>query len=237
MKKLTVFLVFAMLSFSLYAQNYGEIHGRLIDETTQEPVRFAGVFTEYGSQIIGTTSDEDGRFKLKPLNPGTYTVSISVVSHRQKKITGIDVTPNKITFLNEIPLSNNTFAVTDIVAHKNPLIRPDDPSAIVMLAAEFEHSALIKSPAKLIASMSSEIQVNEAGQFLVRGSRPGSSATFIDGVKVVNGIGSMPGAAIKSLTVYTGGIPAKYGDITGGAVVIETKSYFDFYNEYMAGKR
>jgi len=25
-------------------------------------------------------------------------------------------------------------------------------------------------------------------------------------------------------------VPAKYGDVTGGVIVIETKNYFDLYN-------
>jgi hypothetical protein len=29
------------------------------------------------------------------------------------------------------------------------------------------------------------------------------------------------------MRVYSGGIPAKYGDCSGGVIVIETKSYFD----------
>jgi hypothetical protein len=56
--------------------------------------------------------------------------------------------------------------------------------------------------------------------------------TFIDGVKVVAGeVPNVPSTAIQNLTVYTGGIPAKYGDMTGGVVVIETKGYMDFYRE------
>jgi outer membrane receptor protein involved in Fe transport len=40
----------------------------------------------------------------------------------------------------------------------------------------------------------------------------------------------IPSSAIGSISVYTGGLPAKYGDTTGGVVVIETKSYMDLYN-------
>jgi hypothetical protein len=42
---------------------------------------------------------------------------------------------------------------------------------------------------------------------------------------------NIPGRAIGSIIAYSGGIPAKYGDFTGGVVVIETKSYFDWLVE------
>ena len=41
----------------------------------------------------------------------------------------------------------------------------------------------------------------------------------------------VPPDAINSMTVYTGGLPARYGDVTGGVVAIETKSYFDLYQQ------
>jgi hypothetical protein len=33
------------------------------------------------------------------------------------------------------------------------------------------------------------------------------------------------------MVIYTGGIPAKYGDTMGGVVVLETKGYFDLLRE------
>jgi hypothetical protein len=37
-----------------------------------------------------------------------------------------------------------------------------------------------------------------------------------------------PSMAIGSIMVYTGGVPSKYGDYSGGVVVVETMSYFDW---------
>ncbi len=116
-----------------------------------------------------------------------------------------------------------------MVGHK--LIDVDEPNTLVIKSAELKHNALIKNPAKLIGSLTPELKTDENGQFIVRGSRAGSTATYIDGMRLTGGLGNFPGSAIKSISVYTGGVPAKYGDITGGVVVIETKSYFDyFYN-------
>jgi hypothetical protein len=36
---------------------------------------------------------------------------------------------------------------------------------------------------------------------------------------------TIPSSGISSLSVYTGGMPAKYGDTTGGVIVIQTKNY------------
>jgi outer membrane receptor protein involved in Fe transport len=62
-------------------------------------------------------------------------------------------------------------------------------------------------------------------------------AYYVDGVKVT---GTNPGVspdAISRVSVYTGGLPACYGDVTGGVVAIETKSYFDLYQQRNAANR
>ncbi len=71
----------------------------------------------------------------------------------------------------------------------------------------------------------------EIGQIIVR------IGDYIDGVKQDDNLRGVPGSSIGSLTVYVGGVPAKYGDVTGGVVVIETKSYFDLYNQWKNTQR
>jgi len=53
----------------------------------------------------------------------------------------------------------------------------------------------------------------------------------VDGVKLGARLSAVPNEAINSFSVYTGGVPAKYGDVTGGIVAIETKSYFDLWQQ------
>jgi hypothetical protein len=56
---------------------------------------------------------------------------------------------------------------------------------------------------------------------------------MVDGVKTST-VGAVPGCSIGRMMVYTGGLPAKYGDTLGGVVVMESKSYFDLYRKYQA---
>jgi outer membrane receptor protein involved in Fe transport len=85
----------------------------------------------------------------------------------------------------------------------------------------------------MLANSNSEITKTENNQLIIRGSRAGDVIYYVDGVKM-NTMQSIPGAAIGGMTVFTGGVPAKYGDTTGGVVVLETKSYFDLYYAWKA---
>ena len=51
---------------------------------------------------------------------------------------------------------------------------------------------------------------------------------YIDGIKV-RGSTSLPKSAIEEVSVMTGGVPANYGDATGGIISITTRGASRFY--------
>jgi hypothetical protein len=234
-------LAIALLSSTIAAgQNLGEIQGSVLDEQG-EPLPYANVVTDRGDGLIGTTTDDRGRFILKPLVPGTYTVRISFVGLLTKEITGVQVNPDKITFLKgEVLLANNTLPIHTVVGRRwePPLIDPEEPSKLTIIAAQFEDNPQRKNPVALIASTSPDIYKSpNSDELYFRGSRSDAMAYYVDGVKVTDGLSGVPPAGIASITMYTGGLPARYGDVTGGVVAIETKSYFDLYMQHQAGLR
>lgn len=77
-----------------------------------------------------------------------------------------------------------------------------------------------------IVKLNSGVNVNENNEISIRGSRPTATRIMVDGV--YSNV-TVPTTSIKYVKVYTGGIPAKYGDTSGGVIVIETKGYFDSY--------
>jgi outer membrane receptor protein involved in Fe transport len=81
--------------------------------------------------------------------------------------------------------------------------------------------------------MSSDVKVSEDGELMFRGSRKGDMIYMMDGIKS-NAVSAIPSCAIGRVMVYTGGLPAKYGDTLGGVVIMETKSYFDLYRRWEA---
>ncbi len=228
MKTILTTLAASLISIISFSQSFGEIHGILKDYQTGEPMAFATVSTEYGGKLIGETTDIDGRFKLKPLHPGTYDLQFKYLGYDTKTIQGIEVTPGKIYVLGEVQLATNN-ELPIFVVEGIKLFDKDRPNAMVIKDIDLKHNPLLKNPAKLIGSLTPELKTDENGMFLVRGGRPGTSITMIDGIKITGAMGNIPGSAIKTITVHTGGVPAKYGDLTGGVVVIETKSYFDYF--------
>ena len=98
--------------------------------------------------------------------------------------------------------------------------------------AELMETPLARSPLDFIASLGDGIVQQDAGQPLyIRGGRADAVKYIIDGMNVRDGI-NVPSRGIGEISVYTSGIPAKYGDVLSGVIVVETKSYFDLYNAH-----
>ena len=122
-----------------------------------------------------------------------------------------------------------------IITYKPKLI-DQDVQKIMIKTEDIGHSLNVRNPKELFASMNSDIIIQEGtSDVIIRGSRPGDAIYYVDGVKSrdLNGV---PGVAIGSMMGYSGGIPAKYGDTTGGVIALETKSYFDLYYAWLAGQ-
>ena len=79
----------------------GTLQGTVKDKKTGEPLPFVSVVVENrGTRVAGGQTDFDGVFKISPIEPGTFDVTVSYVGYQPMKQTGVIVSSNKITFLN-----------------------------------------------------------------------------------------------------------------------------------------
>jgi outer membrane cobalamin receptor len=97
------------------------------------------------------------------------------------------------------------------------------PTMIVLDSDEIEHS-VTRDVVDMVANTTGVYQKEEGGSINVRGARENSTIYVVDGIRMFGDF-SLPRNAIEEITVITGGIPAQFGDATGGVVLITTKSY------------
>ena len=216
--------------------SYGEIRGRVWEDSTKafgQPG--ANVFIKVGGEILGAATDVDGRFVIKPVSPGSYNLTVTFIG-KDTIMKPITVNPNMASFENDLVMTEGGITIGTgvvITSYREKLINPEETSVKSISYKDLKNNPNLRSPKKLLQTMTTDIVVSENGKdAYVRGGRSDATIYFVDGVKMST-IGNVPGAAIGSMTVYTGGVPAKYGDTTSGVVILETKSYFDLYNEWL----
>lgn len=232
-KQLTCTALAFMFVICIKAQSFGEIHGRIVDNGGK-PIPGVIVTAGNGTDLIGTAADSAGRFKLKPLRPGSYDVLSFMNGLDSVKVAGVVVEPEKIVRIKDVVMKESVTMLGDvtIVEYIVPLIRFDGDNLQTITAEEIKNMPTANGGkiSQMVASMSSDIKPAQNGEDLYfRGSRAGSILYFIDGVKSRESNITIPSSGISSLSVYTGGVPAKYGDTTGGVIVVETKSYLEEY--------
>ena len=232
------FLLFMALCNIASAQ-WGEIKGIVTDNDTKATIPGANVYVESKGMKIGAATDMDGKFTIKPLPAGIYNLYVSFTGYTTLTLTSINVNPDKITFMKEIFLKPNAelIAEIEVIEYVNPLINIEDPGKMTLLAVDLLKLPDNKNLVGLLTSITTDIKTSDDGkQVYFRGARSGSEAYYVDGVLVSSLANALPGMAIGSITAYTGGIPAQYGDVTGGVVIIESKSYFDLYNQFLSNQ-
>ncbi|MBA3899724.1 MAG: carboxypeptidase-like regulatory domain-containing protein, partial [Bacteroidetes bacterium] len=194
------------------------------------------VWVESGGNKIGAITDLDGKFTIKPLQPGIYNLSVSFISYQSHMLGGVTVNAGKITFLDDINLKTSAKDIGEvvIVEYKDKLIVHEQPGKMTIRGDAMNQMPDNRNLVGMLATITTDIKVSDNGDVYVRGSRSGTEAYYIDGVLVSRINGNVPALSIGSMTVYTGGIPAQYGDVTSGVIVIETKGYFELYNQRQA---
>lgn len=220
------------------AQSFGEIKGRVLD-AVGEPAFNAVVETTSGGTRVATMSDDEGRFTLKPLPPGAYTVRFSSPEFKTIEVNGVLVSADQISYVDDVKASALVLGDFEIVYTRwePPLIDRDIPGRTTLFHTQFRKDPTRKNPVTLASTMTPGVYKSPTSDELYfKGSRSDAMVYFVDGVKM-SSLKGVPPDAINSMSVYTGGVPAKYGDFTGGVIAIETKTYFDLYQQRQAGIR
>lgn len=209
---------------ALEAQN-GAIKGQVKNDD-HLPVFGATVkLLQGGSLIGGAVTDEEGKYTIKPLNAGNYEVFVSSTETQTKHVTGVRVSGEKTTYV-DVSVSTNTLEIVDVIAYKAATIEKTYMNIKEISADDFQHMAIPRGDVgQAVLAVTAEAMEDSNGDIHFRGSRGEASAYYVDGVRSP-GISGVAALSVENVSVITGGIPAQYGDVTSGVVIVTTKDYF-----------
>lgn len=246
MKKRLLTLVWTLVYTgvqTLFAQSNGALMGHVADEEKQPvPGAMITLVTIESHVAFGGAADPDGRYRINGIAAGSYDVHFKMQGKAELIKKRVIINPDKISVLDVVlkdsSLMGNALIIEDYAV---PLIDPDGGTFTTLTAKEMTHlpSAHGGNIKKIVMGMLSDVKSSANGEELYfRGSRAGSVLYYIDGVKVRENVPNIPSSGIATISVYTGGMPATYGDTTGGVVVINTKSFVqEYYQKLNASKK
>lgn len=216
-------------------QSLGEVTGTVVEYGTTIPAVDARIYIVDGTRIYQARADMDGEFRISAIPAGEYSLNILYHADTMSNIR-INVPMDGIARMGVVQFEGKITELigADVFANSDEMKLIDGNLPVTKITAkEISQSAVKFNVKDLITSMTSNVQQTADGQLVFRGARKGDMIYMIDGVKTSDP-GSIPSVSIGYMMVYTGGLPAKYGDTLGGVVVIESKSYFDLYRAWEA---
>ncbi len=229
-------LTLGFLNYGYSQTGTGGIKGKVLDSETGEPLPFVNVVVEQSGRIVtGGSTDFDGKFFIKPLPAGTFDLKVKFLGYAPLLKKGVIVNADKITFADmNMKSSAIEMETYEVVSYKVPLISKDNTSSGSTIGGEDMDKMATRSVAGIAQQVGGVVSSDDGnGSLNFRGARSDANYYFIDGIKVRAAANSLPQSAIEQVSVTTGGIPAQYGDVTGGVVSITTKGAASTYGGSM----
>ena len=227
-----VFLLFLLTPFA-NAQDFGEIHGRVQEAANGEALPGANVQVQ--GTVLGGITDLNGRFIIKRVPVGKYTLRVSFVGYQTAHVA-VRVKADSISRVS-FSLQTSTIAIADVIVTASR--RPEEiQTAVVSVSALTTSEAMRRNPLRIDAALESVPGVNLVGENVnVRNSTGytrglGSRVLILlDGVPALTSdLGNMnwdilPVTDFERIEVIKGPSSALYGSFAlGGVINIITKA-------------
>jgi hypothetical protein len=225
---------------SLAAQGTtGKIEGTVKDQSGT-PIAGAQVFI-VGSAFQATT-DETGYFFLNNVPAGVVTVRAQYIGYTPNEVRNVRVLAGQTMTVNPV-LEQRAIELTGITVtvEQNPMVPRDQVTSKPIVQGETIQELPVDAVSQVLRLQPGVVEGSRG--LSIRGSRPGTEATYIDGVLVRNYQGAFGGIygttglatnigtaatvgtnAVQEVSVTTGAVGAAYGEAEGGVIALVTRA-------------
>lgn len=234
-----ILVLLCVLVLPLRAQK-SSITGTITDARTGETL--IGVNVLVKGTYYGAATGVDGRYTIREVNPGEYTLVISLIGYKKIQKTGVDISAGqKLTLDFEMEETILTMDEAVVIIGQKPLMDIEETASSRTVTAEDIEVAVIENVTDVVSQQTGVVKSDEG--IHIRGGRAYENAFLLDGISVqdpLSGTGfglQLSAASIQELEVITGGFNAEYGQATSGIVNVKTKDATERYSLYLAHKR
>ncbi len=205
----------------------GVIRGTVRDKQSGKPLVSATV--RIPGTYYGAFTDYNGRFIIRRVEPGEYTLEIRYVGYKTVQKTGIRVRSGDTIIVN-VAMEPVTISLGKevVVIGKKPLVDVEETQSIQIIERETLQHMPVEKISEVLTLQAGIVEQNR--EIHIRGSRGYEVAYLLDGVSVqdpLSGTGfglHLSASAVETMEVITGGINPEFGQTTAGVINIKTRS-------------
>jgi outer membrane receptor protein involved in Fe transport len=224
--KMMLCLILLFTAAVCFPQPKGTISGKISDAANGETLPGVNVLVK--GTYYGAATDMDGNFTIPNVNPGTYTVEVSMIGYKQVQNTEVRVVSDETTRL-DFKLEETVLALGQevVVIGEKPLFDIEDTASRKNISSREIEVEAVESVRDIIVNQVGVTKTDNA--IHIRGGRSHENAYLVDGISVqdpLSGTGfglELSTDAIEELEVITGGFNAEYGQAMSGIINVKTK--------------
>jgi hypothetical protein len=200
----------------------GSLEGTVRDEKTGEPLPGANVVVL--ELHTGASTDTLGRYGLRNIRSGSYSVRYTHVGYVARLVRGVLVEPDRRMVLDVALQPSDVPLEQIIVTQERPLIRQDVTGTTYFLRGD---DARLLPLGNVTDVLGLRPGVTLEGN--VRGGKTTDVSYLIDGLPVqdlmAGGAASvLPASSVYGMSIYTGGFEPEYGNALAGVVNVVTRT-------------
>lgn len=226
------------------------VRGIIVDKVSQSPLPGVIVVLTNSNPLIGTSTDEEGRFKLTQVPVGKQTLKISFMGYKENVMQNLSVNAGKELVLNisleEDIKSMSEVIVTAKVEKNKPL---NDMSMVSTRAFSVEETqkfaAAVNDPARMATSFAGVVNGSDGGNMIsIRGNSPNGLLWRMEGVEIPNpnhfsnvgtsggGIAIISSQLLSNSDFSTGAFASEYGNALSGVFDLRLRKGNNQKREY-----
>ena len=177
------------------------------------------IFIQANQLVYKSYQVDSSLLAIQPKGEGKFSYSNDASIKRRSSNVKID-------FMS-IPLSRSTELISidevQVVAYRVPLIDRDGGASGYTITREDLGRMPARSAIQIAATVGGVNATGDLNGVHIRGARSSQNAYYIDGIRVRSAAG-LPKSSIQEVRVFASGVPACYGDATGGVILVERKT-------------
>lgn len=222
---LSLVAVMVIFSSMAFGQTSGKISGTVYDASQDAPLGFTNVVVKGSS--LGAVSDENGRYVILDVPPGTYTIICTYIGYSTMEVQELAVISGLTTTQDfQMQIEDVVGQVVTVIAEK-PLINMNATNTTRVVDAELLENMAVRGVQNVVALQTGVVATD--GEIHIRGSRYQDVAYYVDGVYMndvfdMRNTSTVSNVAMEEMQLQTGGFSAQYGNANGGVVSTTTRT-------------
>ncbi|MDI9340319.1 MAG: TonB-dependent receptor [Sediminibacterium sp.] len=229
------------------------IKGQVNDEASKTPLPGVTVIVLNTTPLIGTTTDENGYFKLASVPLGRNSIKVSFMGYEPRQINDLVVTAGKEVVLN-LSLTESISQLTEVEVsydrNKDKRVTNNDMSSVsarVFNADETrKYAGALGDPSRMASNFAGVVAGNDSrNDIVVRGNSPNGMLWQMEGLNIPNpnhfGALNSTGGPVSILNnnnidksdFMTSAFPAQYGNALAGVFDLRLRNGNNEKHEFL----